>query len=46
MGCLQEPVGLPVGFALTAIAYVIGGIVYAAYVDRYYRKLKAPPANA
>lgn len=40
MGFLQEPIGLPVGFALTAIAYVIGGIVYTAYVDRYYRKLR------
>lgn len=40
MGCLQETIGLPLGFALTAIAYVVGGIVYIAYVDRYYRKLK------
>ena len=40
MGCLQESIGLPMGFALTAIAYVIGGIVYITYVDRYYRKLK------
>ena len=32
------------GFALTAIAYVIGGIVYVAYVDRYYRKLKTDSA--
>lgn len=39
MGCLQESIGLPVGFALTAIAYVIGGIVYIVYVDRYYRRL-------
>ena len=44
MGCLQEPIGLPMGFALTAIAYVIGGIVYVAYVDRYYRKLKTDSA--
>ena len=40
MGCLQESIGLPKGFALTAIAYVIGGVVYATYVDRYYREQK------
>lgn len=40
MGCLQESIGLPVGFTLTAIAYVIGGIVYGAYIDEYYRKMK------
>lgn len=40
MGCLQETVGLPVGFALTAAAYLIGGAVYAVYVDGYYRKRK------
>lgn len=40
MGFLQGPIGLPAGFALTAIAYIIGFIVYIAYVDRYYRKLK------
>ena len=39
MGCLQETIGLPVGFALTAIAYLVGGIVYRVYVDGYYRKL-------
>ena len=41
MGCLQETIGLSVGFALTAIAYVIGGIIFAVYVDRYYRKLRS-----
>lgn len=40
MGCLQETIGLPVGFALTSVAYLIGGIVYLVYVDRYYRRLK------
>ena len=40
MGCLQESIDLPKGFALTAIAYVIGGVVYATYVDRYYREQK------
>lgn len=41
MGCLQETIGLPVGFALTAIAYVIGGGIYIAYIDGHYEKLKA-----
>lgn len=40
MGFLQEGVGLHIGFALTAVAYVIGGVVYAAYVEGYYRRLK------
>lgn len=44
MGCLQETIGLPVGFALTAIAYVIGGIIYIVYVDGYYRKLHTSEA--
>lgn len=39
-GFMQESLGLPVGFALTAIAYGIGAIVYVVYVDRYYRKLR------
>lgn len=41
MGCIQETIGLSIGFALTAVAYVIGGIVYVAYVDHYYRKLRS-----
>lgn len=41
MGCPQETIGLSIGFALTAVAYVIGGLIYATYVDRYYRKLKS-----
>lgn len=45
MGCLQESIGLSVGFALTAIAYVIGGIIYTTYVDRYYRKLRMEPGT-
>jgi predicted MFS family arabinose efflux permease len=44
MGCLQETIGLSIGFALTAVAYVIGGIVYVAYVDCYYRELKNNPS--
>ncbi|EET61137.1 hypothetical protein BRYFOR_06782 [Marvinbryantia formatexigens DSM 14469] len=39
MGMFQESIGLANGFALTAAAYVIGGIIYAVYVDRYYAKL-------
>ena len=40
MGCLQEPIGLTAGFALTSIAYILGGIVYLVYVDRYYQELR------
>lgn len=40
MGFMQESLGLTTGFAVTAIAYVIGGIIYIVYVDRYYRKLR------
>lgn len=39
MGMFQESLGLSAGFALTAVAYIIGGIIYVAYVDRYYEKL-------
>lgn len=39
MGLFQEGIGLATGFALTAVAYVIGGIIYAVYVDKYYAKL-------
>lgn len=39
MGLFQESIGLGTGFALTAAAYVIGGIIYAVYVDGYYTKL-------
>ena len=39
-GFMQESIGLTTGFALTAIAYVVGGIVYVSYVDGYYRKLR------
>ena len=37
---MQERIGLPLGFALTAIAYAIGGVVYLSYVDGYYRRLR------
>lgn len=40
MGCLQEAIGLPTGFALTAIAYIIGGVMYLVHVDRYYHRLR------
>ena len=40
MGFLQGPIGLPAGFALTAIAYIIGFIIYTAYVDGYYNRQK------
>lgn len=40
MGFMQESIGLPLGFALTAIAYAIGGVVYLSYVDGYYRRLR------
>lgn len=39
MGMFQESIGLPLGFAVTAVAYIIGGIIYALYVDRYYVQL-------
>lgn len=45
MGFMQESLGLSQGFALTAIAYLIGGVIYTAYVDRYYRKLRTIPTT-
>ena len=44
MGCLQGTIGLASGFALTAVTYVIGGIIYVVYVDRYYCKLRSNPS--
>ena len=41
MGFLQESIGLTRGFALTAIAYVVGAAVYTAWVDGYYRRLRS-----
>lgn len=40
MGFMQESIGLANGFASTAIAYAIGCIVYVAFVDRYYARLR------
>ena len=40
MGFMQESIGLTTGFAFTALAYLIGGVVYLFYADGYYRRLK------
>lgn len=40
MGFMQESIGLSVGFALTAVAYVVGVVIYIVYVDGYYRRLR------
>lgn len=40
MGFMQEPIGLTNGFAITAVFYVVGIIVFVAWVDGYYRKLR------
>lgn len=39
MGFCQESIGLTTGFALTSVTYIIGGIMYLVYVDKYYNKL-------
>ena len=39
MGIFQETIGLSAGFALTAVTYIIGGVIYAVYVDNYYSRL-------
>lgn len=39
MGFFHESIGLSVGFAVTAVAYVISGALYLGYVDGYYRRL-------
>lgn len=39
MGMFQESIGLSAGFALTALAYIAGGLIYALYVDKYYSRL-------
>ena len=46
MGFLQEPLGLSKGFALTALAYIIGGIMYCIYVEHYYQKKKVSMEQA
>lgn len=39
MGFFQDSIGLSSGFTFTALAYIIGGIVFAAFVDQYYKRL-------
>jgi len=41
MGFCQGSIGLAAGFALTAIAYVVGGFIYLFYIDQYYVRLMA-----
>ena len=38
MGFMQESIGLTTGFALTALAYVVGALIYVTRVDGYYHK--------
>lgn len=45
MGLFQESLGLSVGFAATAMAYIVGGIIYAIYVDPYYASLNQRKAG-
>lgn len=45
MGLFQEGIGLSIGFAVTAAAYLAGGIIYAVYVDRYYATLSQQTAE-
>lgn len=40
MGIFQETIGLATGFAVTAAAYILGGITFAVYVDGYYNRLR------
>ncbi len=39
MGIFQENIGITKGLAVTAVAYIAGGLIYMLYVDNYYRKL-------
>lgn len=39
MGFFQENIGITTGLALTAAAYIAGGLIYVLYVDNYYSKL-------
>ncbi len=39
MGIFQDSLGINTGMAVTAVCYIIGGLIYALYVDKYYTKL-------
>jgi predicted MFS family arabinose efflux permease len=39
MGVFQENIGITTGMAVTAAAYIVGGLIYVLYVDDYYSKL-------
>lgn len=39
MGLFQDNIGIASGLALSAVAYVAGGLIYTLYVDKYYSKL-------
>lgn len=41
MGFFQDSIGLSTGFAVTAVAYLVGGAIYLLFVDGYYNKLLA-----
>lgn len=39
MGIFQDSIGITTGLAVTAVAYIVGGLIYVFYVDNYYSKL-------
>lgn len=39
IGLFQENIGISTGFAVTAIAYIFAGLLFAFFVDNYYTKL-------
>jgi predicted MFS family arabinose efflux permease len=39
MGIFQDSLGITAGMAVTAVCYIVGGLIYALYVDKYYAKL-------
>lgn len=45
MGIFQESIGLTTGLAVTAAAYIIGGLIYALYSDGYYSRLSSQLSN-
>lgn len=40
MGCVQEGIGLEKGFAVSSVAFVIGGVVFLCCVNKYYKSQK------